>query len=127
MINRKKREGEEGGKNKGARKRRRASIRSRERGLGIGSGRYGGNLPRQSMPRNWEFYNIFGSEPVDGRTTVKGGGAIGEGGCKRARGAASGEDGYALFEGCSAPDEKCTRLKFTATKRAKAIWKHTKL
>ncbi|KAK1137006.1 hypothetical protein K0M31_001534 [Melipona bicolor] len=23
-----------------------------------------GNLPRQSMPRNWEFYNIFGSEPV---------------------------------------------------------------
>lgn len=26
--------------------------------------RFGGNLPRQSMSRNWEFYNIFGSEPV---------------------------------------------------------------
>lgn len=41
--------------------------------------------------------------------------------------AASREDGYPLFESRNAPDEKCTRLKFTAAKRVRAIWKHTKL
>lgn len=34
------------------------------------------------MPRNWEFYNIFGNEPVMG---AEGGGA-------------PGEDEYSLFE-----------------------------
>lgn len=105
-----------------------------------------GNLPRQSMPRNWEFYNIFGSEPVSaerqpgaGRSEERGEGTTGKKGRERrlrrwvirlgyhGGPAASREDGYPLFESRNAPDEKCTRLKFTAAKRVRAIWKHTKL
>lgn len=89
-----------------------------------------GNLPRQSMPRNWEFYNIFGSEPVSaaGRAAQRGEDDRKKGRERRLRRwvirlgygggpAASREDGYPLFESRNAPDEKCTRLKFTARKK----------
>ena len=95
------------------------------------------------MPRNWEFYNIFGSEPVSLGKSL---GTLGKNEKDRPTGgeeqrrrmdrrlyggtggpAASREDRYPLFEGRTAPDEKCTRLKFTAAKRVRAIWKHTKL
>lgn len=73
-----------------------------------------------------------GREGVGGATGKKGRERRLHGGGLYGRGygggpAASREDGYPLFESRNAPDEKCTRLKFTAAKRVRAIWKHTKL